>query len=136
MSATAAVTDQCKQDFMNGIHQPGDTYKIALFVAASSSLSKATTAYSGGMGGEVTGAGYSAGGATLSGFTVSLSGDTAELIFSNASWAASTITADTALIYNSSKSNKALCVLTFASASSISGTFTVNLPGGGIVTIT
>ena len=88
------------------------------------------------MGGEVTGAGYSAGGATLSGFTVSLSGDTAELIFSNASWAASTITADTALIYNSSKSNKALCVLTFASASSISGTFTVNLPGGGIVTIT
>lgn len=45
MASTAAFTDQAKQDFLNGVHQPGDTYKVALYTA-SAAMDKTTTAYS------------------------------------------------------------------------------------------
>ncbi len=134
MATTAAVTDQVKQDWLNGVHQPGDTFMIALYTSAGATLNKSTTAYT--ASGEISGAGYAAGGKALSGFAVSLVGDTAELTFSNPSWSGSTITADTALIYNASRSNKALCVLTFGSASSISGTFSITMPASGAINIT
>src|ERR1039458_6841726 len=124
MAATAAVTDQFKQDILNGVHQPGDTYKIALYTqAGASSFGKSTTAYT--ASGEIGGAGYTAAGAVLSGFTVGLSGDTATLTFTNPTWAASSFTADMALIYNHSRSDKALCVLLFTTQTSSGGTFTL-----------
>lgn len=129
MSVTACVVDSYKQEVLNGTHSSGDTYKVALYTAAAATLNKSTTAYT--ATGEVSGTGYTAGGATLSGFTTGLSTDTAYLTFSNPSWASSTITADTALIYNSSKSNKAVCVLSFTSASSTNSTWTLNLPAAG-----
>ena len=129
MASTAAVTDQAKQDWLNGVHQPGDTYKIALY-DSTATLSKSTTAYT--SSGEVSGAGYSAGGTALSGFTVGLSGDIAYVDFADPSFAAATLTGVvTALIYNSSRSNKALAVITGAPASSTSDTFTVVLPAPG-----
>lgn len=129
MSVTACVTDQMKQDILNGINWSGHTFKMALYVAASSSLGPSTTIYT--VSGEVTGSGYSAGGMSLSGFSVGLSTNTAYLTFSNPSWTSSTITADTAMIYDSSNSNHTLCILSFTSASSTSGTFTVSLPAAG-----
>jgi len=90
-------------------------------------LSAATTVYS--TSDEVVGAGYTAGGNTLAGATVSLSGTTAFVDFSDTSWATATITARGALIYNSSKSNKAVAVLDFGSdKTSTAGTFTVQFP--------
>lgn len=129
MAVTQAFTNQAKQDFLNGVHQPGDVYKVALYTQAAASLDKNTTAYT--ATGEVTGTGYSAGGATLTGFAVGLSGDTAYMSFADASWAAATITADAALIYNSSRSNKAIAVLTFGSTVSTVGTWTLDLPAAG-----
>lgn len=135
MAATAGVCDQYKSDLVAGTAKTTDMYKIALYVAASASLSpSATTAYT--ATGEVTGTGYVAGGATLSGMTTTLSGDTMEINWSNPSWASSTITADTALIYDSTNANHAVAILTFTSASSTNGTFTVQFPAGGIITLT
>lgn len=129
MSVVACVTDQFKQDCLNGRAFSSDTFKMALYVAASSSLGKSTTIYT--VTGEVSGTGYSAGGMTLSGFTVGLSSDTGYLTWSNPSWTSSTITADTCMIYDSSNSNHTVCILSFTSASSTSGTFTVSLPAAG-----
>jgi hypothetical protein len=126
--STAAVCNSYKQEVLQGIHLSGDTYKVALY-DSSATIDKTTTAYTATH--EVSGTGYSAGGATLSGFTVSISGDTAYLTFTNPSWANSTITASTALIYNSSRSNKAVAVLTFSSTSSTNGTWTLVLPAAG-----
>jgi hypothetical protein len=123
------MTNIFKQDILNGVHQPGDTYRCALYTQATASLDKNTTAYT--ATGEVVGAGYTAGGTVLSGFAVGLTGDTAHLSFSDPSWASATITADAAIIYNASKSNKVLCVLTFASTSSTNGTWTLDLPAAG-----
>lgn len=129
MPVSPAITQQCKQDWLAGVHQPGDTYKVALYTQAAATLDKTTTAYT--ATGEVTGTNYTAGGTALSGFSVGLTGDTAHLSFDDPSWASATITADAALIYNASRSNKALCVLTFASTVSTNGTWTLDLPSAG-----
>lgn len=133
MAITAAICNSFKQELLAMTpHTAGDTYKIALYTS-SATLSKSTTAYS--ATNEVTGTGYSATGATLSGFAVSLDGDTAILDFTDPTWAASSITARGALIYNSTRSNKAVAVLDFGGdVTSTSGTFTVQLPAAAAST--
>ena len=129
MPVTQALTNQAKLDFLNGVHVAGDVYKIALYNSASATLNKSTTAYT--ATGEVTGAGYTAGGTTLANRAANLSGDVAYLSFDDPVWANATITADSALIYNSSKSNKAIAVLTFAATTSTNGPWTLDLPAAG-----
>ena len=127
MAITAAVCNSYKQEILQGTHTSADTYKIALYTSAAT-LDATTTAYA--ATNEVSGTGYTAGGATLSGFTVSGSGSTAWLDFTtDPTWAAATITARGALIYNSSKTNKAVAVLNFGSdVTSTASTFTVTFP--------
>jgi len=128
MASTAAICDSYKQEILQGIHLSSDTYKIALYNPGT--LDKTTTAYT--ATGEVSGTGYTAGGLTLSGFTTGLSGDTAYIDWTtDPQWTSATITASTALIYNSSRSNKAVCVLTFTQTSSTAGTWTLVLPAAG-----
>lgn len=138
MAVTACVTDQAKQDWFNGVHQPADTYKTALYTQAGASLGQSTTAYT--ASGEITGTGYTATGVSMAGFTVSLSTHTAYIDWStDPSWTSATITADAAMIYNSSRSNKTLALLTFTSTVSTNGTWTLQLPAPGasaIITMT
>lgn len=140
MAFAAAITDQFKQDILNGVHQSGDSYKIALYTQASATdKNKTATAYN--TTGELTTAGgYTQGGIALSGFTVGLSADTAYIDWSvDPSWLNATFTADAAVIYNASRSNKILAVLAFASTTASAGTFTIQLalPGtAATITIT
>lgn len=129
MAVTPCVTDQFKQDCMNGRAFSSDTIKIALYVQASATLGPTTTAYT--ATGEVTGAGYTAGGLTLSGFTVGLSGNVAYLTWSNPSWSSATITSDSCMIYDSTNSNHSIAIFTFTSAASTNGTFTITFPAAG-----
>src|SRR5437016_2814693 len=126
MSAQALCVSYLKEIFQ-GTHLSTDTYKIALYTS-SASLDSTTTAYS--ATNEVSGTGYTAGGATLSGFAVSSANKTAWIDFtSDPSWASATITARYALIYNSTQSNKAVAVLDFsADKTSTNGTFTITFP--------
>lgn len=128
MAVTAAICNSFKTELLAMTpHTAADVYKVALYTQAAASLDKNTTAYT--TTGEITGTGYSAGGIALTGFTVTLFTDTAVLDWTtDPSWPSSTITADAALIYNSSRTNKAVAVLTFTSASSTSGTWTLALP--------
>ena len=130
MAITQALASSFKQELLQGVHNfsasTGDTFKIALYTS-SATLSSATTAYT--TSGETTGTGYTAGGQTLTNLGVSLSGTTAYLSFDNVTWTTATITAAGALIYNSSKSNKAVAILSFGgSYSSTAGSFTVTFP--------
>lgn len=129
MPITTAICNSYKQELLEGVHSSTDTYKIALYTDAAT-LSSATTAYS--STNEVTGTGYTAGGNTLTGYTSGLSGSTAYITFSDPSWSNSTITARGCLIYNSSKSNKAVAAFDFGSnVVSVSGTLTVDFPTAG-----
>jgi hypothetical protein len=127
MAITQAMCSSFKQQILLGEHDlDTDTIKIALYTSAAT-LSAATTAYT--TSDEVVGTGYTAGGNTLTGATVSLTGTTAFVDFTDTTWTTATITARGALIYNSSKSNKAVAVLDFGSdKTSTAGSFTVQFP--------
>lgn len=127
MAISQAMCSSFKQQILLGEHDlDTDTIKIALYTS-SATLGASTTAYT--TSDEVVGTGYVAGGNTLAGATVSLSGTTAYVDFTDTTWAASTITARGALIYNSSKSNKAIAVLDFGGdKTSTNGNFTVQFP--------
>jgi hypothetical protein len=116
-----------KTELLGGTHDlDTDTIKIALFTS-SATLGASTTAYS--TSNEVSGTGYTAGGNTLAGAAISLSGSTAIVDFTDTTWSSATITARGALIYNSSKADRAIAVLDFSSdKSSTNGDFTVVFP--------
>ena len=111
-------------DFTNST---GDTFKIALYTS-SATLGASTTAYT--TSNEVASTGnYSAGGNTLTNVTPTSSGTTAFTDFADTTWSSATITANGALIYNSSKSDKAVAVLAFGGdKTSTNGDFTIVFP--------
>lgn len=126
MAITTAISNQAKQDFIDGVHASGDTYMMALY-SASATLDATTTTYS--PTNEVSGAGYTAGGQALTGRASSMSSGTGYVSWNNPTWASSTISARGCMIYNASKSNKVLAVFDFgALVSSTNGNFVVQLP--------
>lgn len=129
MAISQAMCTSFKVECLTGTHVFGtDVFKLALYTSAAT-LDASTTAYT--STNEVGASGsYSAGGGTLTlSTTPTSSGTTAYLNFSDISFTAATITARGALIYNSSKGNKAVVVLDFgADKTSTAGTFTVQMP--------
>lgn len=126
------------QELMTATHNfttgTGDTFKAALYEAAAT-YNASTTAYS--VTGEVSGPGYTAGGVTVTNGTSPLSTNTSATAGTaywtpSASITYSSVTLTTAfdavLIYNSSKSNKAVSVHTFGSQTVTAGTFTLTMP--------
>lgn len=127
MAITQAFCTSAKADFLGGVHDlDTDTIKMALYTS-DATLDASTTAYS--STNEVVGTGYTAGGLTLTGASISVDGTTAIVDFSDPTWSSATITARGALIYNASKSNKAIAVFDFGGdKTSTNGNFTVILP--------
>lgn len=123
-AVTAGTTTAAKKDYTDALVLK--TLKIALYNSASATLSPATTAYT--TAGEVTGAGYTAGGQTLTNCTSTLNGNIAQATCDAPSWSASSITADSALIYIPAESNRALTVYTFTPATSNNSIFTFTMP--------
>lgn len=131
MAITQAIANSFKTEILTATHDftasTGDTFKLALYTS-SATMSKSTTAYS--ATNEVGNSGtYSAGGGSLTSSTPTLSTDTAVCDFADISFTSATITARGALIYNSTKSNKAVVVLDFgADKTSTAGTFAITFP--------
>lgn len=138
MAISQAMCTSFKVELLDGIHAFGttvvraattaDTFKIALYTS-SATLSASTTAYTTSNECPSTG-NYSAGGNTLTVSQVPTStGTTAFLDFADTTWSNATITANGALIYNSTQSNKAVAVLAFGGdKTSTAGDFTIIFP--------
>ena len=110
-----------------------DTIKIALYTS-SASLGAATTAYA--TTNEISGAGYTAGGETLTSKAAAATGTTAHLDFANPTWTSASFTANGALIYNDTNSDKAIAVLAFGGDFTVAGgTFEIVLPAPGTTAI-
>jgi len=128
MAISQAMCTSFKVDLLAGVQDfDTDVFKVALYTSAAT-LDATTTTYT--TTNEVVGTNYVAGGNTLTvSVTPTSSGTTAFISFANTTWVAATITARGALIYNSSKSNKAVAVLDFGSdKTSTDGDFTVAFP--------
>ena len=102
-------------DFTTGT---GDTFKIALYTSAST-IGASTTVYS--TTNEAVGTGYTAGGANLTSVTPTLIGNTMVIDFADVTISTVTLTYRRALIYNSTKANRAVAVFDFGSDRVISG---------------
>lgn len=126
MSILQTLVTSFKQQILLGEHDLlTDTLKMALFTA-NANLNADTTVYD--ATNEIVGGGYTAGGVVLVNVTVLSSGSTAYVSFDNAVWNPAGFTARCALVYNSSKSNKAIAVIDFGSDKSSNPVFTVQMP--------
>ena len=120
------VTNSFKEQLLLGVHDfSTDVIKIALYTNAAT-IDNSTTVYS--ATNEVSGAGYTAGGKTLT-CTVTLNGNYAILDFADVNWTTASFTARGALVYNSSKADKSIFVLDFGTDKTVSGgTFSIQFP--------
>ena len=124
---TQTATTSFKAELLQGIHDfDTDTFKIALYLATAD-LGANTTVYV--TTGETSGTGYTAGGKTMTGISVNAAGF---VNFANVSWNPAAFTARGALIYNSSKGNKAVAVLDFGSDKTATNTFLVQVPANTV----
>ena len=132
---SSAVCNSFKQEVLVAAHNftasSGDTFNLALYTNTAT-IDASTTAYSTGLGGQVSasGTGYALGGKPLVSATPTLDGSVAICDFtSSVSWTSATITARGCLIYNTDKSDKAVCVLNFGGdKTATAGTFTIEFP--------
>ena len=131
------VMTSFKKELMEGTHDlatSGDTFILALYTSSSSINSAATPIYTVSDEGANSGT-YAAGGGTLAGQTVTTDGTTAICNFTDLEFTSATSTARYALIYNSSESNAAVCVLDFSTdQTSTAGTFKIDFPASGAST--
>ena len=130
MAITSALCTSFKVELMQSLHNftasTGNTFKIALYTSTAT-LGASTTAYS--VTNEISGTGYTAGGATLTNVTPISSGTTAFTDFADVTWSTATITANGALIYNSTNANRAVASLAFGSdKTSTAGDFKIIFP--------
>jgi hypothetical protein len=135
MAITTAMCTSFKKELLEGKHDfnatGGDTFKIALYTS-SATLGASTTDYS--SSNEVTGTGYSAGGNSLTCIDPTTSGTTAFADFADTTWSSATITANGALIYNSTTdggtgTTNAVCALAFGGdKTSTNGDFVIQFP--------
>jgi len=120
------LTASFKEQILKGEHDLlVDTLKLALYYSTAD-LSEKTTAYT--VNSEVVGAGYTAGGLVLTGVTINSLNNIVYVNFNNAVWNPANFTAAGGLIYNASKSNKSIAVLSFGNDKIATNSFTVQMP--------
>lgn len=105
-----------------------DTIKAALYLSTAT-VNASTTAYS--ATNEVSGAGYTAGGVTVTNATPPTTSGTTAYWTPSASIVYTTVTVgptDCVLLYNSTQSNRAIAAYTFSSQTLTAGTLTLTMP--------
>jgi hypothetical protein len=129
---TNAICNSFKKELLQADHNfdtsggGGNIFKLAMYTSTAT-LGKSTTSFT--TGSEVSSSGYTSGGKALINTGTSLSVNTAITNYSNLSFTGVTLTARGALIYNTSNSNTAVCVLDFGGdKTATAGTFTVQFP--------
>jgi hypothetical protein len=135
MAITQAMCTSFKQELLQAQHDftasTGHSFKLALYTS-SATLGATTTDYS--VTNEVSGTGYSAGGGALTNVTPTTSGTTALTDFADLTFSTATITANGALIYNTttgggSGTTDSVVVLAFGGdKTSTAGDFTIQFP--------
>lgn len=145
MAISQAMVTSFKVEILTATHNFGtaptrgtgaaDVFKLALYTS-SATLDASTTAYTTSNEVSSSGTNYTAGGLTL---TISQAptstGTTAFLDFDDLTFPSSTLTANGALIYNATQSNKAVAVLAFGGdKTSTAGNFTIQFPAAAAST--
>jgi hypothetical protein len=129
MAITQAICTVFKQDLMSpGGNLAAQSLKCALYTNAAT-LNAATSAYTTNNEVSASGTNYTPGGNTLTNVAITLDGTTAIFDADNVTFPNATISAQAALLYNSSNANAAIAVLDFGGVkTSTNGTFELQFP--------
>lgn len=127
---TNAICNSFKGQILTATHNftvtTGNKFKLAMYTT-NATLGASTTSFT--TGSQVSSSGYTSGGKALVLSGVKVSSAVAITNFSNVSFTGVTLSARGALIYNTSATNKAVCVLDFGGTkTATAGTFTVQFP--------
>jgi len=151
MAVTAHVFPQFAIGLGAGnINMTSGTYKVALsntagpvaLATSGVSTAKLFTDWTSNVAAEISGTGYTAGGATVASPTFTAGGTSNSVATwtsgTNPSWTSATFTANQAIFYESSASTyQLICFWDFGGAVSVSaGTFTLTISGSGLLTAT
>ena len=129
------MPDQAKADFLAGVHQPGNVFKMALYIQANSpTLNQDLVFYT--TTGEITGTGYTAGGKVITGsYTTAIMNHKGYLDWgatgADPIWTGFTGSHDACIIYNTSKSNRVVGIYGYALTSVTAGSYMAMLPAPG-----
>ena len=139
MGITTAMCTSFKSEVLGGVHDlDTHTLKLALIKSGESgTYGAATTNYSNvtGNSDEASGTNYSAGGQNLDSATIAVDGTTATVDFADEVFSNVTTSAAGCIIYNSSASNKAICVISFGgTVSATAGDLTIEFPAAAAST--
>lgn len=133
MAITSAVCNSFKTEVLGGIHDlDTDVIKIALIKATpAGTYGAGTTNFSTvtGNGDQASGTNYPAGGNSLAGAVITLDANTAIVDFTDTVFVSATVSADGAIIYNSTKAGRAIALIDFGgTVTSTAGDFTIQFP--------
>jgi hypothetical protein len=136
MAINTALCNSFKSELLHGIHDlSSDTIKLALIKAnPAGTYGVATTNYSNvtDNSDEAQGSNYQTGGQALDSVTITQSGSTSYVDIADETFPSVTLSSDGCILYNASKGNRAICVLSFDTTVSISGDFIVTFPAADI----
>ena len=139
MGITTAMCTSFKSEVLGAVHDlDTHTSKLALIKSGESGTYGAATAnYSDvtGNSDEASGTNYSAGGQNLDSAAITVDGTTAIVDFADEVFSNVTTSAAGCIIYNSSASNKAICVISFGgTVSATAGDLTIEFPAAAAST--
>ena len=134
----SGVYDAFKVDLMDGsvdLANGGDTIKVAL-LNNSHAFSAANSVWGNISANEISGAGYSAGGATLAGQAVSMAANTATFDGTDVSWTAATFTCYHVVVYDTTNTSSLMVSIDLGGAQTVTaGTFSVEWNSNGIISL-
>ena len=137
MAVTATPYATFLTDLLNGVHNlPSDTDKVALLTSAYTPDFANHASYADVVANEVSGTGYTAGGNTLTGKSVSYASGTASVAAAQSTWSALTATCRYAVIYKSTGTNstsKLIGLVDFGADRTYAGDpLELSFPGGAV----
>jgi hypothetical protein len=126
MAIVQIQTVSFRQELPQAVHNLlTDTLKLALYTSTAS-INADTTVYT--TVDETSGTGYTAGGKVVTGATIANSNGVVYVNFDDVIWTPASLTAAGALLYNASKGNKSIAVLSFGASKTAVNNFTVTMP--------
>jgi hypothetical protein len=134
----SGIYDDFKVDLMDGsvdISNGGDTIKCGL-LDNSHSFTASDSVWGDISANEISGTGYTAGGATLANQAVSMAANTATFDADDVSWTSASFTCYHAVIYDVTNTSSLICSIDFGGAQTVtSGTFTIEWNANGIISL-
>lgn len=133
--ASGVYTEMIYKALSGNLNLSADTIKCAL-MNSSHSYNPENTVWSDVSANEISGTGYTSGGASMTGLSVTKDTTNHKVKFSanNVSWANATLTAYHAVLYDTTRSNTLLASIDFGGPQSVTnGTFTIQWNANGII---